>query len=222
MQNYHYPTVGHFANHAPGHIEPIERVPASATQPLDGSSSTIEGRGSSPPPPRQGAGAPLEPTVRPTMMEPMDPTFQANRRNIATMTPEAYRQMLQAAGSGRQVMPEDPTQFTEQELRSRAALADPRQTMLTQFLRSEDAHLPVMDQVMKALERMQYREAELDANVTKHMSSSLSSARQLASYVGLTSEEVTTINHTMGDWHNIAKSYSTTPEVVKVIKMSLR
>jgi len=118
--------------------------------------------------------------------------------------------------------PDNPYVLTENELRTRAALADPQQNMLTQFLRSEDAHLPVMDQVMKALERMQYREAELDTDVTKHISSSLSSARQLASYVGLTSEEVTTINHTMGDWHNIAKSYSTTPEVVKVIKMSLR
>ena len=217
MQNYHYPTVGHFANHTPGHMTPSEPVPTSErpgrlSSPADGT------------PPRQDVGAPRiqEATVQPTMMEPMDPTFQATRRNIASMTPEAYRQMLQAAGSGRQVMPEDPTQFTEQELRSRAALADPQQTMLTQFLRSEDAHLPVMDQVMKALERMQYREAELDTDVTKHISSSLSSARQLASYVGLTSEEVTTINHTMGDWHNIAKSYSTTPEVVKVIKMSLR
>jgi len=221
MENYHYPTVGHFANHTPGHMGPGQHeVPVSEAP--GGLSSPTEGRSIPPPPPRPGTGAPIEPTVRPTMMEPMDPTFQANRRNIATMTPEAYRQMLQAAGSGRQVMPEDPTQFTEQELRSRAALADPQQTMLTQFLRSEDSHLPVMDQVMKALERMQYREAELDANVTKHMSSSLSSSRQLASYVGLTSEEVTTINQTMGDWHNIAKSYSTTPEVVKVIKMSLR
>lgn len=213
MENYHYPTVGHFANHAPGHIEPIERVPASATQPLDGSSSTVEGRGSSPPPPRLGAGAPQ-------MTAPL-PEFQAIRPDIGRLDPQQFREFMATAGIGRQRPSMDPN-LSPVEARAQAGLSDPRQTLLTQFLRSEEAHLPVMDQVMKALERMQYREAELDESIVKHMSSSLTTTRELASYVGLTSEEVTTINHTMGDWHNIAKSYSTTPEVVKVIKMSLR
>jgi hypothetical protein len=112
--------------------------------------------------------------------------------------------------------------LTELEARSQQALSDPRQRLLTDYMKAEDMHLPLMDRLMKALERMQYKEASLDSDVSTHITPSLQSPVNLAKYTGLTSSEVTAIQHTMGDWHNIAKSYNVKPQVVKIIKMNLR
>jgi len=200
-----------YAGYSP--VPTQQEVPASAPVPASAHpSATVPPPTSGPsPPPLADAGAP----------QPLSAEFQAIRPDIGRYSPAQFREMLDLAGRGRQ-RPVTSPELSPVEARAQAGLSDPRQTLLTQFMRSEDVHLPVMDQVMKALERMQYREAELDNNVVKHLSSSRTSSRQLASYVGLTSEEVTNIHHTMGDWHKIAKSYNVQPEVVKVIKMSMR
>lgn len=72
---------------------------------------------------------------------------------------------------------------------------------------------------MKALERMQQEEAGFDGI---KINSNLNSPHALAKHVGLTASEVVTINQTMGDWHNIAKSYNVDAKVVKVIKTNMR
>lgn len=211
MENYDYAWVEDFADYNPGDLP--QEVPASAPVPASAHPSAtvpLPTSGSSPPP-LADAGTP----------QPLSADFQAIRPDIGRYTPAQFREMLDLAGRGRQ-RPAASPELSPVEARAQAGLSDPRQTLLSQFMRSEDIHLPVMDQVMKALERMQYREAELDNNVVKHLSSSRTSSRQLASYVGLTSEEVTNIHHTMGDWHKIAKSYNVQPEVVKVIKISMR
>ena len=129
--------------------------------------------------------------------------------------------MLQIAGASRpQLITNEP--LSELEARSQQALSDPRQRLLTDYMKSEDAHLPLMDKLMKALERMQYHEAQMDNDVVPHLTNTLNSPLNLAKYVGLTSSEVNAINHTMGDWYDIAKSYNVEPKVVKVIKMNLR
>jgi len=213
MENYDYQMVEDFADYNPGDLP--QEVPASAPEPPSAHPAA------SGPPPTSGPSPPPLADAGTPGMTPALPEFQAIRPDIGRLDPHQFRQFMAQAGIGRQRPSMEP-ELSPVEARAQQGLADPRQTLLTQFMRSEDAHLPVMDQVMKALERMQYREAELDDNVVKHLSPSRVSSRQLASYVGLTSEEVTTINHTMGDWHNIAKSYKVKPEVVKVIKMSMR
>ena len=149
------------------------------------------------------------------------PEFQQLRPGIADFTPAQFREMLQIAGATRP-QPISDAPLTELEARSQQALSDPRQRLLTDYMKAEDMHLPLMDRLMKALERMQYKEASLDGDVSIHIAPSLQSPVNLAKYTGLTSSEVTAIQHTMGDWHNIAKSYNVKPQVVKIIKMNLR
>jgi hypothetical protein len=85
-------------------------------------------------------------------------------------------------------------------------------------MKAEDAHLPVMDRVMKALEDMQLQDAAMD----NLQNPNLHNANAIAKYVGLTASEVNSINHTMGDWFNIAKSYNIEPKMVKIIKSNMR
>ena len=76
--------------------------------------------------------------------------------------------MLQTAGASRpQLITKEPV--SELEARSQQALSDPRQRLLTDYMKSEDANLPLMDKLMKALERMQYDEAQMDSDVVPHM-----------------------------------------------------
>ena len=127
--------------------------------------------------------------------------------------------MMDAGGRGRNPSLPPEEFLTPVEARAQQLLADPRQQLLDQYMRSEDAHLPVMDRVMKALERMQQEEASFDGI---KINSNLNSPHALAKHVGLTASEVVTINQTMGDWHNIAKSYNVDAKVVKVIKTNMR
>ena len=161
--------------------------------------------------------------IRPDVQPAGTPTpeFQQLRPGIADFTPSQFREMLQIAGATRP-QPISDAPLTELEARSQQALSDPRQRLLTDYMKAEDMHLPLMDRLMKALERMQYKEASLDGDVSTHIAPSLHSPVNLAKYTGLTSSEVTAIQHTMGDWHTIAKSYNVKPQVVKIIKMNLR
>lgn len=178
------------------------------------------------PPVEQARTPPPVPTpqqIRPDVQPAGTPTpeFQQLRPGIADFTPAQFREMLQIAGATRP-QPISDAPLTELEARSQQALSDPRQRLLTDYMKAEDMHLPLMDRLMKALERMQYKEASLDGDVSTHITPSLQSPVNLAKYTGLTSSEVTAIQHTMGDWHNIAKSYNVKPQVVKIIKMNLR
>ncbi len=149
---------------------------------------------------------------------PLDPRFQQFRPSIAEQDPQRFREMMAAGGGGRVSEAPSP-ELTPIEARAQRSLSDPRQQLLDQYMRSEDAHLPVMDRVMKALERMQQEEAGFDGI---KINSNLNTPHALAKHVGLTASEVVTINQTMGDWHNIAKSYNVDAKVVKVIKTNMR
>jgi hypothetical protein len=126
--------------------------------------------------------------------------------------------MMAAGGEGRRTPAPSP-ELTPIEARAQQSLSDPRQQMLSQYMKAEDAHLPVMDRVMKALERMQQEEAGFDGI---KINSNLNNPHALAKHVGLTASEVVTINQTMGDWHNIAKSYNVDAKIIKVIKTNMR
>ena len=152
---------------------------------------------------------------------PLPQAFQDTRHHISDYNPAEYREMMHYAGLGRNTPAPSP-ELTPVEARAQHGLADPQQQLLTQYMKAEDNHLPVIERIMKALEAMQLHEAELDSNISKHIRQGLNNTRRLAEYTGLTNDEVNTINHTMGDWYNIAKSYRIEPKYIKVIKMNLR
>lgn len=148
--------------------------------------------------------------------------FQDVRHHIADYNPAEFREMMHYAGLGRKTPAPSSEELTPVESRAQHGLADPHQQLLTQYMKAEDGHLPIMERIMKALEAMQLHEAELDNNISKHLQPGLDNTHRLAKYTGLTNDEVNTINHTMGDWYNIAKSYNIEPMYVKVIKINLR
>lgn len=74
------------------------------------------------------------------------PQFQDVRQQIAGYTPSQFREMMQAAGRGLQ-RPQ-PT-LSPIEMRTQAALADPRQRMLSEYYKSND----IMNNVMAVLKR---------------------------------------------------------------------
>ena len=174
---------------------------------------------SSPSPTHGGTPHPPQVGVRPQSPAavPVHPALQQVRPQIAQLQPQQFRDMLQAGNRGR-VSPAPSPELTPLESRAQQSLSDPRQQLLDQYMKAEDAHLPVMDRVMKALENMQLQDADAD-NLQK---SNLNNAYDIAKYIGLTASEVISINQTMGDWHNIAKSYSIEPQMVKIIKSNMR
>jgi hypothetical protein len=92
--------------------------------------------------------------------------------------------------------------------------------MLEQFMRSEDAHLPIMERVLKQLERIQMADAKQDVEILKHQKRHFNDSRHLAKHLNLTTEDVISISHSTGDWHRIAKTYNVEPKIVKVIKIN--
>ena len=153
------------------------------------------------------------PTVavrRPPLSLPQE--FQERRPQVASFDPAKFRQFLGLRPGG-----EELTEFEQGQQR---AIADPRQTLLTQYMKSEDSHLPIMDRTLKALERMQFHEASLDTSINH--GTVFADVNQIAKHVGLTSGEVNSINESMGDWHKIAKAYHVQPKVVKVIKLNMK
>ena len=143
---------------------------------------------------------------------PLDPAYQQLRPQIATLNPDRFRQLIGVR--------EGPPQLTEFEQAQQRALSDPRQQLITQYMKAEDSHLPIMDRTLKALERMQHHEASLDTEINH--GALFNDVNYLAKHVGLTTGEVNSISETMGDWHKIAKAYNVKPKVVKVIKLNMR
>ena len=143
---------------------------------------------------------------------PIDPAYQAYRPTVASLDPTQFRQLVGLRPGG-----EELTDFEQAQQR---AIADPRQQLITQYMKSEDSHLSIMDRTLKALERMQFHEASLD-NGLNH-GAVFTDVNQIAKHVGLTSSEVNSINESMGDWHKIAKAFQVQPKVVKVIKLNMR
>ena len=203
--------------HMDAYLHGVEDFADASSMPVppDGLTSATTVSPSVPSPPSTGGTPPQRVGVVPQgpPATPLPQAFQQVRPQIADLDPQSFREMM-----GRRT-PAPTPELTPVEARAQQLLADPRQQLLDQYMRSEDAHLPVMDRVMKALERMQQEEAGFDGI---KINSNLNTPHALAKHVGLTASEVVTINQTMGDWHNIAKSYNVDAKIVKVIKTNMR
>lgn len=153
-------------------------------------------------------------------LKPLHPAVSQARQAVGQYNPQQLREFMQAASMRQGEMPGPDVPFTPHEERFRQSFSDPRQTMLEQFARSEDTHLPIMDRVLKKLERIQMEDARNDNEISKHVKPHFRDSNLLAQHLGLTKGDVHTIAHATGDWYKIAKSFSVEPKVVKVIKVN--
>ena len=152
--------------------------------------------------------------------KPLHPAVQQAREPVGRFNPEQLREFMQAAGMRHPQLPPAEGALTPHERRFQQAFSDPHQTMLDQFMRSEDAHLPIMERVLKQLERIQMADAKQDVEILKHQKRHFNDSRHLAKHLNLTTEDVISISHSTGDWHRIAKTYNVEPKIVKVIKIN--
>tara|TARA_R110000824_G_scaffold87524_1_gene215756 strand:+ start:8253 stop:10457 length:2205 start_codon:yes stop_codon:yes gene_type:complete len=153
-------------------------------------------------------------TPRPPMQapRPLPPRTMQMREAVAGYNPQQLQQFVQQAGV-RLPQGRTPQQFQQ-------VMGDPKQTLMEQWTRSEDTHLPIMDRVLKQLERLQMSDAKEDTEILKNVKPHFRDSRLLAKHLNLTREDVHSISHATGDWYRIAKTFRVDPKVVKVIKVN--
>ena len=199
---------------------PIEQLPpqVTATGPSSRTTPPVARPQPQPTPP-----AAVATPSRPVMVKPRAlpaRTMQA-REAIAGFNPAQMQHFMGQAGvkipEARQRYRE-PDVTPEQEFQQ--VFGDPKQTLLEQWMKSNDSHLPIMDRVLKGLEELQLADAKDDSQIQKHIKPHFRDSRLLAKHLNLTREDVHSITHMTGDWHRIAKTYNVDPKVVKVIKVN--
>lgn len=131
MDNYIYQLHHYGATETfdPSMTKPI--VPTESDLPPVSTTTEMPSAGAAPLPP-QSVGTP--------------PRFQDVRQQIGGLNPTDFRQLMQMTGRGR-VAPPMSAELSPIESRAQAALADPRQRLLSQYYKSND----VMDRVMAVL-----------------------------------------------------------------------
>ena len=130
-------------------------------------------------------------------MREESPAVQQAREPVGRFNPEQLREFMQAAGMRHPQLPPAEGPLTPHERRFQQAFSDPHQTMLDQFMRSEDAHLPIMERVLKQLERIQMADAKQDVEILYHQKRHFNDSRQLAKHLNLTTEDVISISGTV-------------------------
>jgi len=152
--------------------------------------------------------------------QPLHPEIASAKRAVGGYTPEQLRAFMGASGR-RHPQREVPTgELSPFEQRFQQTYSDPRQMILEQYMKAEDAHLPIMERILKQLERLQIDDARNDESITKHVKSHFSNADILAKHLDLTRGDIHTISHSAGDWYKIAKQFKIEPNIVKIIKVN--
>jgi hypothetical protein len=189
------------------------------------------------PPPPPAATPPMAPAPQPVAPQPvavrrtggipvgrLTPEQQAARAGVGQADPANLREFMRLTGIG----PTPGTgELTEQEQRFQQTFGDPRQRLLTEYMKSQDNMLPETDRLMKAMEQMQRDDALRNDKVMKHALTrpvniaDEQGVRHLAKHLSLTPIDVRSIAHQMGDWERIAKRLNISSDVVKVVKMSV-
>ena len=139
--------------------------------------------------------------------------------------PASLCRIIQAAGA--RVPQGQGMQLSPQEQMYQQTMGDPRQRLLTQYMKSQSQELSPMDRVMKAMEDMQMDDARADSKIMKHALArpinvaDLSGIHHLAKSVDLTPVDIRSIAYATGDWERIAKRLNVSTDVVKVVKVSV-
>ena len=183
-------------------LPPPQRVTAAETTSPRGISS--------PPSDRRPSQRPALPVA--VAPRSLPPQLTQAREAVSQFSPAQLQEYMQAANVR---LPRDRSPQDFQRI-----FGDPQQTLLEQFMRSEDSHLPIMERVLKQLERLQMADAKSDVTILKHQKPHFRDSRLLAKHLNLTREDVHSISHSTGDWFRIAKTYNVEPNVVKVIKIN--
>ena len=222
--------------HVPYHhdvaLAPVER--ASVTRPA-ATASTERPAPRPQPVPTEVAVAPPAPqqtTLPPSVPQRGAPSFTpqsaemaAARSRVGQADPASLRRIIEAAGA--RVPQGQGMGLSPQEQRYQQLMGDPRQRLLTQYMKSQSTELSPMDRVMKAMEDMQLDDARNDSKIMKHALTrpiNVSDRRgmhYLAKSVDLTPVDVRSIAHATGDWERIAKRLNVSTDVVKVVKVSV-
>ena len=195
-----------------GSGEPVREEGAPAVKPTE--SPAIQTQT-----PRQGQVAVQRPFT------PQSEEQRSARAALGQADPASLRQVM-----GRMGVPIPTgtgTTLTPQEQQFQQTFGDPRQQLLSQYLRSLDESLPIGDRLMKAMEEMQKDEARMDASIIKHIPvrsihiNDESGVNLIAKKMGLTSLDVRTIAHSTGDWGRVSKQLDVPLDIVKVVKVSM-
>ena len=183
----------------------------------------------SPPPaaaaPPAAAPPPSVPPRGAPTFTPQSPELVAARRRVGVADPASLRRIIQAAGA--RVPQGQGMQLSPQEQMYQQTMGDPRQRLLTQYMKSQSQELSPMDRVMKAMEDMQMDDARADSKIMKHALArpinvaDLSGIHHLAKSVDLTPVDIRSIAYATGDWERIAKRLNVSTDVVKVVKVSV-
>jgi hypothetical protein len=81
-------------------------------------------------------------------------------------------------------------------------------------------------EITEAMEHIQLEDAKRDDSILKMVPhnpiqlNSIQSVGLFAKDLGITSMDVHGLLHSRGDWHRIAKEWSVSPQVVKVVKVT--
>jgi len=209
-------------------------APSAAPRPEPAPRRPVTEARPSPPP---AATPPMAPAPQPVAPQPvavrrtggipvgrLTPEQQAARAGVGQADPANLREFMRLTGIG----PTPGTgELTEQEQRFQQTFGDPRQRLLTEYMKSQDNMLPETDRLMKAMEQMQRDDALQNDKVMKHALTrpvniaDEQGVRHLAKHLSLTPIDVRSIAHQMGDWERIAKRLNISSDVVKVVKMSV-
>ena len=177
------------------------------------------------PAPRVAVRQPFLPGVGTAMMQPQTQEIADARRTVGTLHPEQLRQFM--AGTAYGPRPGEGPELTEAEQQFQQTFSDPRQRLLTQYMKSQSDALPEADRLMKAMEDMQRDAAKIDSSIMKHALTrpvniaDETGVRHLAKQLNLTPLDVRSIAQQLGDWERIAKRLNVKSDIVKVIKVSI-
>ena len=169
------------------------------------------------PPPTPQRGAPS--------FRPQSPELVAARQHVGRADPASLRQIMDAAGA--RVPQGQGMQLSPQEQQYQQTMGDPRQQLLTQYMKGQNQDLSPMDRVMKAMEQMQMDDARSDSKIMKHALprqvniADLHGINHLAKSIDLMPVDVRSIAYATGDWERIAKRLNVSTDVVKVVKVSV-
>jgi len=155
----------------------------------------------------------------------LTPRQQEARAAVGGFSAPDLRDFMQQTGLGPRAG--IGAELTPQEQQFQQTFGDPRQRLLTEYMKGQDRLLPEADRLMKAMESMQRDDAMTNTEVMQHVLvrpvnvADNNGILYLAKQVGLTPTDVRSIAHQMGDWDRIAKRLNVSSDVIKVVKLSV-
>jgi len=167
--------------------------------------------------PAAPAAQPIAPRIEP---RGLTPELQAARRQIgAAQGVEGVRQT--AREMGMPPLPENPAHVS----RFQHSFGDPHQTLLDQWMRSNDS-VEMLDRIEKAMEELQLKDAQRDVAVLKHLPNRQNlniniegDVALMANKLGLTKHDIRSLAISKGDWHRVAEVFDVPAPVVGAVKV---